>query len=96
VQPARIETTFVDDAHAREGLAALPEGSTWRQAPDRHCLPGRHRLHHGVVHQRSGLCAGTRLEREAQLAILIGSVLAAAVGIAILLTTKSTQAPGQT
>jgi len=30
VQPARIETTFVDDAHAREGLAALPEGSTWR------------------------------------------------------------------
>jgi len=23
---------------------------------DRHCLPGRHRLHHGAVHQRTGVC----------------------------------------
>ena len=43
----------------------------------------------------SGLAfAGTHFEREAQLAILIGSLLAAAVGIAIVLTSKATQAPG--
>ncbi len=36
----------------------------------------------------------THFEREAQLAILIGSLLAAAVGIAVLLTSKATQAPG--
>jgi len=44
----------------------------------------------------SGLAfAGTHFEREAQLAILIGSLLlAAAVGIAILLTSKAAQAPG--
>jgi NhaA family Na+:H+ antiporter len=36
----------------------------------------------------------THIEREAQLAILIGSLLAAAAGIAILLTSKATQAPG--
>ena len=39
--------------------------------------------------------AGTHFEREAQLAILVGSLLAAAVGIAIQLTSKATQAPGQ-
>lgn len=33
--------------------------------------------------------AGRHFEREAQLAILIGSLLAAAVGIAILLTSKA-------
>jgi len=37
--------------------------------------------------------AGTHFEREAQLAILIGSLLAAAVGIAILLKSKAAQAP---
>ncbi|MCP8688449.1 Na+/H+ antiporter NhaA [Marinobacterium sedimentorum] len=37
--------------------------------------------------------AGTHFEREAQLAILIGSLLAAAVGIAIVLTLKATQTP---
>jgi Na+:H+ antiporter, NhaA family len=43
----------------------------------------------------SGLAfAGTHFEREAQLAILVGSLLAAAVGIAILLTTEARQAPG--
>jgi len=42
----------------------------------------------------SGLAfAGTHFERAAQLAIVIGSLLAAAVGIAILLTSKATQAP---
>lgn len=38
--------------------------------------------------------ADSHFEREAQLSILIGSLLAAAVGIAILLTTQRTQAPG--
>lgn len=39
----------------------------------------------------SGLAyAGTHFEREAQLAIMIGSLLAAAVGTAILLTSKTT------
>ncbi len=42
----------------------------------------------------SGLTfAGTHFEREAQLSILIGSWLAAAVGIAILLTSKAPHAP---
>ena len=43
----------------------------------------------------SGLAfAGTLFEREAQLAILIASLLAAAVGIAILLTSKAAHALG--
>jgi Na+:H+ antiporter, NhaA family len=42
----------------------------------------------------SGLAfAGTHFAREAQLAILVGSLLAAAVGIAILMTAKATQVP---
>jgi len=38
--------------------------------------------------------AVTNCEREAQLAILVGSLLAAAIGIALLLTSGATQAPG--
>jgi hypothetical protein len=38
--------------------------------------------------------ADTPFEREAQLAILVGSLLAAGVGIAILLTAEASQAPG--
>jgi NhaA family Na+:H+ antiporter len=75
----------------RTGLAELPEGSTWRHVTGTAFLAG---IGFTMALFISGLAfAGSHLEREAQLAILIGSLLAAAVGIAILLTTKSAQAP---
>ena len=76
----------------KAGLAALPEGSTWRHVISTAFLAG---IGFTMALFISGLAfAGTHFEREAQLAILIGSLLAAAIGIAILLTTKATQAPG--
>ena len=74
------------------GLAALPDGSTWRQLIGTAFLAG---IGFTMALFISGLAfAGTHFEREAQLAIVIGSVLAAAVGIAVLLTSKANQAPG--
>ena len=76
----------------KTGLAALPEGATWRHVIGTAFLAG---IGFTMALFISGLAfAGTHFEREAQLAILIGSLLAAAIGIAILLTTKATQAPG--
>ncbi len=76
----------------KTGLATLPEGSTWRHLIGTAFLAG---IGFTMALFISGLAfAGTHFEREAQLAILIGSVLAAAVGIAILLTTQAAQAPG--
>lgn len=69
------------------GLAALPDGSTWRQLIGTAFLAG---IGFTMALFISGLAfAGTHFEREAQLAIVIGSVLAAAVGIAVLLTSKA-------
>lgn len=76
----------------KSGPAALPEGSTWRQLIGTAFLGG---IGFTMALFISGLAfAGTHFEREAQLAILIGSLLAAVVGIAILLMSKATQASG--
>ncbi len=71
------------------GLASLPEGASWRHLIGTAFLAG---IGFTMALFISGLAfAGTHFEREAQLAILIGSLLAAAIGISILLTTKATQ-----
>jgi NhaA family Na+:H+ antiporter len=76
----------------KTGLAELPEGSTWQQLIGTAFLAG---IGFTMALFISGLAFhDTHFEREAQLAILIGSLLAAAAGIAILLTSKATQAPG--
>jgi len=76
----------------KTGLAELPEGSTWRHLIVTAFLAG---IGFTMALFISGLAfAGTHFEREAQLAVLIGSLLAAAIGIAILLTSKAVQAPG--
>ncbi len=76
----------------KAGLAELPEGSTWRHLIGTSFLAG---IGFTMALFINGLAfADTHFEREAQLAILIGSLLAAAVGIAVLLTSKATQAPG--
>ena len=78
----------------KTGLAELPEGSTWRHLIGTAFLAG---IGFTMALFISGLAfAGSHFEREAQLAILIGSLLAAAVGIAILLTTNATQVPDST
>ncbi|WP_218190343.1 Na+/H+ antiporter NhaA [Pseudomonas sp. CC6-YY-74] len=75
----------------KTGLAALPEGTTWRLLIGTAFLAG---IGFTMALFISGLAfADTHFEREAQLAILVGSLLAAAVGIGILLTSKPTQAP---
>ena len=72
----------------KTGLAELPEGATWQQVIGVAFLAG---IGFTMALFISGLAfAGTHFEREAQLAILIGSLLAATIGIAILLTTKAT------
>ena len=74
----------------KTGVAALPEGSTWRHLIGTAFLAG---IGFTMALFISGLAfAGTHFEREAQLAILIGSLLAAAIGIAILLSSKAAQA----
>lgn len=76
----------------KSGLAELPEGSTWQQLIGTAFLAG---IGFTMALFISGLAFhDSHFEREAQLAILIGSLLAAAVGIAVLLTSKATQAPG--
>ena len=75
----------------KSGLATLPEGSTWRHLIGAAFLAG---IGFTMALFISGLAfAGTHFEREAQLAILIGSVLAAAAGMGILLTTKPVSRP---
>ncbi|WP_199873473.1 Na+/H+ antiporter NhaA [Ideonella sp. A 288] len=75
----------------KTGLAELPEGATWRQLIGTAFLAG---IGFTMALFISGLSfAGTHFEREGQLAILIGSLLAAAIGTAILLTSTAAQAP---
>ncbi len=72
----------------KTGLAELPEGSTWQQLIGTAFLAG---IGFTMALFISGLAfAGTNFEREAQLAILIGSLLAAVIGISVLLTSKAT------
>ena len=69
------------------GLAVLPEGATWRQLVGTAFLAG---IGFTMALFISGLAFhGTHFEREAQLATLIGSLVAAAIGVVILLTSKS-------
>jgi hypothetical protein len=75
----------------KTGLASSPEGSTWRQLIGTAFLAG-------IGFTRAlfigGLAfAGTPFERDCQLAILIGSLLAAAIGMTILFSSKASQAP---
>jgi NhaA family Na+:H+ antiporter len=75
----------------KAGLATLPEGSTWQHLMGVACLAG---IGFTMALFINGLAfQGTHFEREAQLAILIGSLLAAAIGIAMLLTSRATAAP---
>jgi len=75
----------------KTGLAELPEGATWQHLVGTAFLAG---IGFTMALFISGLAfAGTHFERETQLAILIASLLAAGVGIAILLTTKAPHAP---
>jgi NhaA family Na+:H+ antiporter len=75
----------------KTGLAELPEGSTWRQLIGTAFLAG---IGFTMALFISSLAFhDSHFEREAQLAILIGSLLAAAIGISILLTTKATKKP---
>lgn len=74
----------------RAGLAVLPDGASWRHVIGTAFLAG---IGFTMALFINGLAfAGTHFEREAQLAILVASVLAAGIGIAILLTTKEKQA----
>jgi len=69
----------------KSGLAALPDGASWRHVVGTAFLAG---IGFTMALFISGLAfPGTDLEREAKLAILLASVLAAAIGIAILLAT---------
>ncbi len=71
----------------KSGLAALPEGATWRQLIGTAFLAG---IGFTMALFISGLAFhDTHFEREANLAILLGSLLAAAVGIAILRTAEA-------
>ncbi len=73
----------------KTGLAELPEGSTWRQLIGTAFLAG---IGFTMALFISSLAFhDSHFERETQLAILIGSLLAAAIGISILLTTKATK-----
>jgi NhaA family Na+:H+ antiporter len=75
----------------KSGLAELPEGSTWRQLIGTAFLAG---IGFTMALFISSLAfKDSHFVREAQLAILIGSLLAAAIGISILLTTKATKTP---
>lgn len=75
----------------KTGLAELPKGAVWRHIVGIAFLAG---IGFTMALFISGLAfAGTHFEREAQLAILIGSLVAAAIGIAILLTSKAPHSP---
>lgn len=70
----------------KTGLATLPEGVSWRHVTGTAFLAG---IGFTMALFISGLAfPGTDLEREAKLGILIGSLVSAAVGVSILLTTQ--------
>lgn len=70
----------------KTGLATLPEGVSWRQVTGTAFLAG---IGFTMALFISGLAfPGTDLESEAKLGILIGSLVSAALGIAILFTTQ--------
>lgn len=70
----------------KTGLATLPEGVSWRHVTGTAFLAG---IGFTMALFISGLAfPGTDLESEAKLGILIGSLVSAAVGVAILLTTQ--------
>jgi len=70
----------------KTGLATLPEGVSWRHVTGTAFLAG---IGFTMALFISGLAfPRTDLEREAKLGILIGSLVSAAVGVAILLTTQ--------
>jgi len=70
----------------KSGLATLPDGVSWRHLLGTAFLAG---IGFTMALFISGLAfPGTPFESQAKLAILLGSLLAAALGIAILLTTR--------
>ena len=70
----------------KTGLATLPEGVSWRHVCGTACLAG---IGFTMALFISGLAfPGTGLESQAKLGILLGSLVAAIIGIAILLTTR--------
>jgi NhaA family Na+:H+ antiporter len=70
----------------KAGLAALPEGVSWRHVCGTAWLAG---IGFTMALFISGLAfPGTGLESQAKLGILLGSLMSAVVGIAILLTTQ--------
>jgi len=70
----------------KAGLATLPEGVSWRHVCGTAWLAG---IGFTMALFISGLAfPGTGLESQAKLGILLGSLMAAVVGIAILLTTR--------
>jgi NhaA family Na+:H+ antiporter len=70
----------------KAGLATLPEGVSWRHVCGTAWLAG---IGFTMALFISGLAfPGTGLESQAKLGILLGSLMSAVVGIAILLTTQ--------
>jgi NhaA family Na+:H+ antiporter len=70
----------------KAGLATLPEGVSWRHVCGTAWLAG---IGFTMALFISGLAfPGIGLERQAKLGILLGSLISAVVGIAILLTTR--------
>jgi Na+:H+ antiporter, NhaA family len=68
------------------GLATLPDGVSWRHLLGTAFLAG---IGFTMALFISGLAfPGTPFESQAKLAIMLGSLLAATVGIAVLLTTR--------
>ena len=75
----------------KAGRATLPEGVSWRHVVGTAWLAG---IGFTMAFFISGLAfPGTDLESQAKLGILLGSLLAAAVGIAILPTTQRQAEP---
>ena len=74
------------DAIVKAGLATLREGVSWRHVCGTAWLAG---IGFTMALFISGLAfPGTGLESQAKLGILLGSLMSAVVGIAILLTTR--------
>ena len=73
------------------GLATLPEGVSWRHVVGTAFLAG---IGFTMALFISGLAfPGTELGSEAKLGILLASLVAAVIGIAILLTTRRQDEP---
>ena len=70
----------------KAGLATLPEGVLWRHVCGTACLAG---IGFTMALFISGVAfPGTGLESQAKLGILLGSLVSAIIGIAILVTTR--------